>query len=77
MTFEHDGRHITLTYVPDAVGIWEVYEGTAYLGVIVETYVDWEARYAPRRPGKESSPQRAVALAQDWRTAVVYLSETA
>lgn len=76
MAFEHGGRHITLMYVPDAVGVWEVYEGVVYLGVIVETLVDWEARYAPRRPGKESS-QRAVALAQDWRTAVVYLSETA
>ncbi len=73
MTFEHGGRHITLMYVPDAVGVWEVYEGVAYLGVIVETLVDWEARYAPRRPGRE----RAVASAQDWRTAVVYLSETA
>jgi hypothetical protein len=76
MTFQHGGRHLTLMYVPDAVGIWEVYEGMAYLGLIVESFVDWEARYAPRRPGRESS-QRAVAQAEDWRTAVVYLSETA
>jgi hypothetical protein len=39
MTFEHDGRHMTLMYVHDAVGVWAVYEGMAYLGVIVETLV--------------------------------------
>jgi hypothetical protein len=70
------GRSLTLMYPPDAIGVWEVYEGTRYLGVVVESFVEWEHRYTPRRPGKESTG-RHLAMNHDWQSALIYLMEAA
>lgn len=71
-----DGHNVTLMYTPDAIGIWEVYEGMTYLGLVVESYVGWEQRYTPRRAGREASG-RHNAMGCDWRSAVTYLVEAA
>ena len=74
--YDYGERSLTLMYSPDAIGIWEVYEGMHYLGVVVESYVEREHRYTPRRPGREASGRHFV-MAKDWRSAVHYLLEDA
>jgi hypothetical protein len=74
--YDYGGRSLTLMYPPDAIGIWEVYDGMHYLGLLVESYVERRERYTPRRPGNQGPGHRLVTT-DDWRSAVMYLVEAA
>jgi hypothetical protein len=67
--YDYDGHRLTLMYSADKVGVWELYEGVKYLGLIVETHTGAEDGYAIRVPGAEED-DRADETNDDWRSAV-------
>jgi hypothetical protein len=74
--YDYDGHCLTLMYVPDAIGIWEVYDGMQYLGIVVESHVGAYLRYAARCAGKVGARKRLV-MTDDWQEAVIYLVDAA
>lgn len=74
--YDYEGHCLTLMYVTDAIGIWEVYEGMDYLGIVIESHIGAYMRYAARSAGKEGS-RRHLVMADDWQAAVIYLVDAA
>ena len=74
--YDYDGRSLTLMYVTDAIGIWEVYEEMRYLGIVVESHLGSYVRYAARCAETRVSRRRLV-MTEDWQSAIIYLVEAA
>jgi hypothetical protein len=74
--YDYDGHCLTMMYVDDAIGIWEVYEGMSYLGIVVESHVGAYVRYAARSAGSRDIRKRLV-MTDDWQSAVIYLVDAA
>jgi hypothetical protein len=74
--YDYEGHCLTLMYVTDAIGIWEVYEGMDYLGIVIESHIGAYMRYAARRAGNGGA-RRHLVMTDDWQAAVIYLVEAA
>ena len=73
---DYDGHKLTLMYSEDRVGVWEVYDGATYLGIVLQTQSSAQHGYAARLPGEEDD-DRDDDFTDDWHTAVHYLADTA
>jgi hypothetical protein len=74
--YDYDGRTLTLMYSEDRVGVWEVYDGAKYLGIVLQTQTGTVRGYATRLPGEEDDDRDDDAT-DDWHAAVQYLVDTA
>jgi hypothetical protein len=74
--YDYDGHCLTLMYVTDAIGIWEVYDEMRYLGIVVESHLGSFVRYAARCAETRISRRRLV-MTDDWQSAIIYLVEAA
>ncbi|MGO4690415.1 hypothetical protein [Glaciibacter sp. 2TAF33] len=74
--YDYDGHTLTLMYSEDKAGVWEVYDGATYLGIVLQAEAGTEHGYATRLPGEEDD-DRDDDSTDDWRAAVQYLVDTA
>jgi hypothetical protein len=76
--YAHTGHQLTLMHSPDVDGVWEVFYGANYLGVLREVASDEQGAwplYQARLPGDQDLAGEDVT--DDWRSAVEFLAEEA
>lgn len=75
---EYNGHKLTLMHQYANEGVWEVYNGSQYLGSVAEAYPiageTW-TRYTATLPGEEDLVSEGST--DDWRSAVAYLADEA
>ncbi|MGO4689561.1 hypothetical protein [Glaciibacter sp. 2TAF33] len=53
--YDYDAHKLTLMHNEGKVGVWEVYEGASYLGLLMESHTGSEEGVATRPPGHEDA----------------------
>jgi hypothetical protein len=74
--YDYDGHKLTLMQSEGRVGVWEVYEGASYLGLLMQTHTGGEEGFATRPPGHEDAGHDDEST-DDWRAAVRNLIDSA